>query len=178
LAISRTKKEELVEEYRELVEGSRGLILTGYSGLTVRETEELRAQIRKVGGEFHIVKNSLIALAMEKAGVTPPEGAFDGTTAIGFAEMDIPGVAKAMVDLAKDAGVLQIKGGVVEGGVYGPDQIERLAELPSLPALRAQLLGLLKAPSRGVVNSLADSVRRVVNVVKAYSDTEGAEASA
>lgn len=177
MAISRERKESLVETYRGLVEESRGLILTGYAGLSVNDTEELRAKIREVGGEFHIVKNSLMELAMQEAGVAAPEGSFEGTTAIGFADADIPSVAKAMVDLAKDAGVLQIKGGIVEGKVYGPSQIQHLAELPPLPVVQAQLLGLLQAPSRGVVNALADSMRRVLNVLNAYSESEGAAAA-
>lgn len=178
MAISRERKEALVEEYRGLVEESRGLILTGYAGLSVNDTEALRAKIREVGGEFHIVKNSLIELAMEQAGVSAPEGSFEGTTAIGFADADIPSVAKAMVDLAKEAGVLQIKGGIVEGKVYGPSQIQHLAELPPMPIVQAQLLGLLQAPGRRMVTALADSMRRVLNVLNAYSESEAAPPAA
>jgi large subunit ribosomal protein L10 len=177
LALSRKQKEELVEAYQDLVEDSRGLIVTGYTGLTVNDAEVLRGKIRQAGGEFHIVKNSLIKLAMEQAGVSAPEGSFDGTTAVGFADADIPAVAKAMVELAKDAGVLQIKGGIVEGKVYGAAQIERLASLPPMPVVQAQLLGLLQAPGGQVVNALADSMRRVLNVIKAYADSETAPAA-
>ena len=178
MAISREKKEELVEEYREIIERSRGLIMTGYSGLTVRDTEELRSQMREVGGEFHIVKNSLMELAMEKAGLPVPEGSLEGTTAVGFADQDIPTVAKAIVDLAKDKKVLEVKVGIIEGNIYQPARVEKLADLPPLPIVQGQLLGLLQAPGGRVVNTLASSVRQVVNVVKAYADTEAAEAGA
>jgi large subunit ribosomal protein L10 len=178
LAITREKKEQLVEEYREIIERSRGLILTGYNGLTVRDTEELRAKMREVGGEFHIVKNSLAELALEAAGVPVPEGSLEGTTAIGFAEHDIPTVAKAIVDLAKERNVLQVKAGIIEGNIYLPERVEKLADLPPLPIVRGQLLGLLQAPGGSVVNTLASSVRQIVNVVKAYSETETVEAGA
>ena len=178
MAITREKKEELVEEYREIIERSRGLIMTGYSGLTVRDTEELRNKMREVGGEFHIVKNSLVELAMEKAGVPVPEGSLEGTTAIGFADEDIPTVAKAIVDLAKDRKVLHVKAGIIEGNIYQPARIEKLADLPPLPVVQGQLLGLLQTPGGRVVNTLASSVGQVVNVVKAYSEQEGAEAGA
>ena len=178
MAITREKKEELVEEYREIIERSRGLIMTGYSGLTVRDTEELRSKMREVGGEFHIVKNSLIELAMERAGVPVPEGSLEGTTAIGFADQDIPTVAKAIVDLAKDRKVLELKVGIIEGNIYQPSRVEKLADLPPLPVVQGQLLGLLQAPAGRMVNTLAGSVRQIVNVVKAYSEQEGAEAGA
>ncbi|MFP3854494.1 MAG: 50S ribosomal protein L10 [Anaerolineales bacterium] len=178
MAISREKKEELVEEYREIIERSRGLIMTGYSGLTVRDTEELRSKMREVGGEFHIVKNSLIELAMEQAGLPVPEGSLEGTTAIGFADQDIPTVAKAIVELAKDRKVLEIKAGVIEGSIYQPSRVEKLADLPPLPIVQGQLLGLLQTPAGRMVNTLAGSVRQIVNVVKAYSEQESAEAGA
>lgn len=178
MAITREKKEELVEEYRQLVESSRGLILSSFSGLTVRATEDLRGEIRKAGGEFHVVKNSLIKLAMEQAGVPVPEGSMEGTTAIGFAEADIPRVAKAMVDLATEAEILQIKAGIIEGQVYQPAQIQHLAELPPLPEVRAQLLALIQRPGGGIAHALSDSLQRVVNVVKAFSESEGAPSAA
>jgi large subunit ribosomal protein L10 len=55
--------------------------------------------------------------------------------------------------------------------------VTRLAELPPLPVLRAQLLGLLQTPASRLAGVLAGSVRQVVNVIKAYSETE-AEAGA
>ncbi len=178
MAISRERKEELVEEYRELLERSAGIIISSHSGLTVNAAEELRAKIREVGGEFHIVKNSLMKLAMEEANVPIPDGSLDGTTAVGFADDDIPGVAKAIVDLAKDAEVVHIKAGIVRGAVYNDQQIARLAELPPLDVLRAQLMGLLEAPAGQLAGVLQGSVRQVVNVVKAYSETEEAGAAA
>lgn len=178
MAISRERKEELVQEYRALLERSAGIIISTHSGLTVRDAEDLRQKIRQVGGEFHVVKNSLMKLAMEEASVPIPDGSLEGTTAVGFADEDIPGVAKAIVDLAKDAEVVRVKGGIVRGAVYDDRQIERLAELPSLNVLQAQLMGLIEAPASQVAGVLAGSVRQVLNVMKAYSESEEASAVA
>jgi large subunit ribosomal protein L10 len=120
----------------------------------------------------------LIKLALEEAGVPVPEGSLEGTTAIGFAQDDIPAVAKALVDLAKDSQMLSIKAGIVEGKVYGALEIGRLADLPPLPIVQAQLLGLLQTPGGRVVNALAGSLRQVVQVIKAYSESEAAGAPA
>lgn len=178
MALSRERKEELVEEYRELLERSAGIIISSHSGLTVNASEELRAKIREVGGEFHIVKNSLMKLAMEDASIPIPDGSLEGTTAVGFADEDIPGVAKAIVDLSKDAEVVKVKAGIVRGLVYDDKQIERLAELPPLNVLQGQLLGLIETPASQLAGVLQGSVRQVVNVMKAYSETEEAAAPA
>jgi large subunit ribosomal protein L10 len=178
LAITKEQKQELVKSYRRLFEGSRGHVFTSYSGVTVADLEGLRKSLREVGGEFHIVKNSLMKLVLEEAGASVPEGAFDGTTAIGFATDDIPAVAKAIVDLAKEGELLKVKGAIVEGQVFSEAQVVRLAELPPLPVVQAQLLGVFKAPGRRVASVVASSVRQVMNVVKAYAESGSPEAEA
>lgn len=178
MAISRERKQKLVEEYRELLVRSAGIILSTHSGLTVKDTEDLRAKIREVGGEFHVVKNSLMKLAMDEAGVPVPDRSLEGTTAVGFADEDIPGVAKAIVDLAKDREVVRVKAGIVRGAVYDDKQISRLAELPPLNVLQGQLLGLLQTPASQVAGVIEGSLRQVLNVMKAYAETEGAEPAA
>lgn len=178
MAITKEKKSELVANYKELVDESRAMILTSYSGVTVKELEEVRRKIRELGGEFHVVKNTLFALVMEEAGITLPEDTYVGTTAIGFAVEEIPGVAKAIVDLAREVETVSIKGGLLEKAIYDASQIEMLADLPPLPVLRSQMLSVLQAPASRVAMSLAGSVRQLLNVTKAYAETEGASAPA
>lgn len=172
MAISREKKEKLVAEYRELLSGSRGILFSQYSGITVRDMEELRAKIREAGGSFHVVKNSLLTIALEEEGVAAPEGSLEGTTAVGFATEDVPAVAKALVDLAKERDVLRIKSAIVDGTIYGDTKVQRLAELPPLDVVRSQLIGVLLAPGSRVASVLSSSVRQVVNVVNAFAQSE------
>jgi len=177
LAISKEKKEELVANYHDLVTNSNGLIITSFSGVSVKELEIVRRQIRDLGGEFHIVKNTLFALAMNKVGMSLPEETYTGTTAIGFANEEIPAVAKVIVDLARDVEAVSLKGGLIEKIVYDAAQVEMLANLPPLPVLRAQLLSTLQAPGSSIARALASSVRQLVNVTKAFADKEEANAA-
>lgn len=176
MAITRARKQELVSQYRELIQKSSGMVLSSYSGLGVREMEELRRKVREAGGEFHVVKNSLLGLAMQEEGVPIPDGSLEGTTAVGFAQDDIPAVAKAIVDLARDGDAMKLKNAVIEGVVYASEKVERLAELPPLSVVQAQLLGLFQAPGGRLAGALAGSVRQVVNVFKAYAESGSPEA--
>ena len=174
MAITRARKEALVNQYKELAEKSSGMILTSFSGATVKDLQVLRGQIREVGGEFHIVKNNLMDLAFKELDLPLPEGATDGTTAIGFATEEIPAVAKAIVDLGDS---LQIKGGLIEGELIDRAGILRLADLPPMPVVQAQLLGLIRTPARQVAGVLAATLRQLAGVMHAYSKSEGAEAT-
>jgi large subunit ribosomal protein L10 len=177
LAISKERKEALVAQYRERLARSKGVILAAYAGLSVKEMDDLRRKIRELGGEFHVVQNRLAKLAFKEAGLPVPEEALVGTTAIGFMSEDVLAMAKVLVDAAKESEFLRVKSGVIDGVLYGPQQVERLAGLPPLPLLRAQLLGVLQAPASRVVGALAGSVRQLATVVRAYSE-KGAGAGA
>jgi large subunit ribosomal protein L10 len=177
LAITKAHKEALVNQYKELAENSSGIILASFSGVTVKDLQALRGQIREVGGEFHIVKNSLMDLAFKELDLPLPEGATDGTTAIGFAPEEVPAVAKAIVDLSREADVLQIKGGLIDGELIDQAGIMRLADLPPMPVVQAQLLGLITTPAGQVAGALAATLRQLAGVIHAYSTSEGAEAA-
>ena len=174
LAISKEKKQELVERYKQLLGDNSGVVLTSFTGLSVKDMEVLRGQIREAGGEFYVIKNRLAKLAFEDAGTPLPDEVLEGTTAAGFSDDGLPAVAKAIMELGKTSSGVKIKGGVVDGALYGARQMEQLAELPPLPVLRSQLLGVLQAPAGKFAGVMASSVRQVVNVVKAYADTEAA----
>jgi large subunit ribosomal protein L10 len=174
LAISKERKKALVTQYQELFSASSALIMTGYSGLSVKELEGLRRKIREVGGEFHIIKNNLADRAFKGTGLPMPEGSLEGPTAIGFAFEDVIGVAKAIVDLARDTEIAYVKGAVIEGVVYDTAQVTQMANLPPMPIVQAQLLSVLQAPASRVAGVLSGSVKQLVNVLNAYAETEAA----
>lgn len=176
MAISKEKKQELIAQYQELASNSQGMILTSFSGLSVKETETLRKQVREAGGTFHVVKNTLAKLAFDQAGLELPEGALEGTTAIGFTQEGITDLAKAIVDVVRETETLNVKGGLIEGLVYDARQIMRIASLPSLQVVQAQLLGVLQAPASRVAGALNGSVRQIVSVLNAYAKTAGEDA--
>ena len=170
MAISKTRRVELVKQYGELLKKSEALVITSYSGLRVKGIDQLRRKVRDASGEFHVVKNTLAAIAIKEAGLPVPEDLLGGSSAIGFAFSDVPGVAKAISEFAKDSEFVKVKGGVMGRKVLDAKQISALASLPPLPMVRAQLLGLLNTPATRLTGTIAGGVRQIVNVVKAYSE--------
>ena len=170
MAITKDRKAELVQQYVDLIQKSDGLILIEYRGLSMKGMDPLRRKIREASGELHVVKNTLAELALRQAGRDAPENLFTQTTAIGFAFTDLPSVAKALTGFAKDSEFVKVKGALLGSQVLTAKDVEALAELPPLPVLRAQLLGLITAPASRLTGVVASGVRQVVNVVKAYAD--------
>jgi large subunit ribosomal protein L10 len=177
LAVSKTHKNELVAEYQGWLGSSQAVILTEYLGLSMKEMDALREKIREAGGEFHVVKNTLGKLAFANAGYEVRPEYFEGSTAAGFIFRDPAGVAKAILDFARTAEVLRIKGGYLDAQPMSAQQITALAELPPLPVVRARLLGTLLAPASQLARLLAEPARQVASVLRAYSEKEMAPAA-
>jgi large subunit ribosomal protein L10 len=176
LAVSKERKKEIMEAYQDWLGNSQAVFLTEYIGLTMKDLDALRDKVREVGGEFHIIKNTLGKLAFEEAGYEVPQDYFLGSTAAGFAFEDAPAMAKAMADFSKSVGFLKIKGGYLEANILSAEEIIALAELPPLPIVQAQLLSTLLAPANQLVRTLAEPARQVASVFRAYADSESAPA--
>lgn len=178
MAITKARKEELLAQYDELIKNSKAIFLTEYSGMNVKKMNALRSKVYEADGTFHVTKNTLFKLALEKADKKLPENFLEGQLATGFALNEVPSLAKALVEFAKDEDNVTLHGGYFGDDFMTVEQIEALAKLPSLDQLRAQLLGLISAPARDVASILASGVRQVVNVVDAYAKSEEGAAEA
>lgn len=174
MALSKERKEELVAKYETWIKESEAIFLTEYSGLDMAAIDDLRGNVREAGGEFHIMKNRLAKLAFKAAGLEVPEEYLLGSTAVGIAYEDAPAVAKAIVDFAKDAEVVKIKGGFFSGDHVSGDDIIRLAKLPPLPVVRGQLLALFNTPATQLSRLLAEPGRQIAQILKAFADSGAA----
>ena len=177
MAISKERKNELIDQYNEWMDKSRAFFITDYIGLTMKDLDSLREKVREAGGEFHVVKNTLGKLAFDNAGLPYEEDLFIGTTAFGFAFEDAPALAKTMTDFAKSSDFLKIKAGSLDNQLLSAEDVRSLAELPPLPVLRGKLLGVLMAPASKLASVLAEPGRQVAAVIKAYADSESAPAT-
>jgi large subunit ribosomal protein L10 len=170
LAKSREQKEAMLAEYSEWLAKSQAVVLVEYTGVKMKDLDLIRAKARENGGEFHIVKNTLARLALEKAGYSVPADYAEKSTAIGFAFTDVAGFIKALTDATKGMEAVKVKGGFLEAKALNAAQVKSLGSLPPLPVLRSQLLGVLQAPASKLVRTLAEPGRSLAYVIKAYSD--------
>jgi len=157
-------------QYVDWVSKSKAVVLVEYSGLKMSNLDDIRTKVREAGGEFHIVKNTLAKLALEKAGFKVPAEYAENSTAIGFAFSDPSGFAKALTESTKGLEAVKIKGGFMGASTLNAAEVKALASLPTLPVMRAQLLGILQAPASKLVRTLAEPGRQVAYVVRAFSE--------
>jgi large subunit ribosomal protein L10 len=164
------RKKEQVRELQDLFKNSQVMIFTDYRGLKVSEITNLRRQLRDKGVEYHVTKNTLTTLAGGRSGLDNLETLLDGPTAIAFVGDDIPGATKVLTDFARTAKALQIRGGLVGRSVLNPDQVNDLTKILPREQYIAKVMGSLQSPISGMVNTLSQIIRGVVNVLQARVD--------
>ena len=163
------QKAEQVEVLTEKLRKAKVALLTDYRGLTVTQLQELRGRLRTGDVEYRVVKNTLARRAAEAAGVPDLQSELEGPVAIAFGYDDLSLPSKLINEFVRATRLkLDIKGGLVEGRVFTPDQVKQLADLPSRETLIAQLMGTLQSPVGQLVGIMQTPVQQLVGVLDAY----------
>ena len=176
MALSRQKKEQVLAQYQKWVDNSQAVVLVEYTGIKMADLDAIRAKLRDTGGEFHIVKNTFARKIFETNGMTVPAGYLEKSTAIAFAFKDAAATTKALTEATVKMDAIKLKGGLLGKQALTVAQVKALAELPPLPVVRAQLLGVLQAPASKLVRTLAEPARSLAYVLRAHSDQAQAAA--
>jgi len=176
LALSRDKKQEVLDQYKQWLDSSQAVVLVEYVGIKMADFDAIRAKVRDTGGEFHVVKNTLIRKVLENKGMTVPAGYLEKSTAMVFAFKDAAATTKALTEATIKMEAIKLKGGFLDAQTLSPAQVKALAELPPLPVVRSQLLGVLQAPAGKLVRTIAEPARSLASVFRAYADKAQAAA--
>jgi large subunit ribosomal protein L10 len=175
LAFTKQEKQELVATYEKWLKECKAAYVLSYQNMAMKDIDALRSDARELGGELHVVKNTLMNLALKNTGFEDV-GLFDKSSLVAFAFNDAASVAK-VVDKASASDQYEIKGGYLDGAPLSAASVTMLAKLPALPQMRAQLLALIQTPATQLVRTLMEPARQVAAVVKAYSEKSPAQAA-
>ena len=142
------KKQQVAQLAEDFKKANVG-VLVNYEGITVDKDTKLRKQLREAGCEYKVVKNTLLGLAFQEAGIQGLEEHLHGATAIAYSENGYTDAPKILSDYAKDNENFTVKAGFIDGDMVDAKSIDDLAKLPPKEVLVAQVLGGLNGPIQG-----------------------------
>jgi len=151
--MNKDKKKTYIEEMKNFFNKTSSVFVTHYQGLTVKQIDTLRAEMRKHGILFKITKNRITKLALEGSKFKKLENLFSGPTAVAFSEDAITS-AKILTKFAKSNSNLKIIGGIMEEEPLSVEDVEKIATLPTLTEARAQIVGILATPAQKIISIL------------------------
>jgi large subunit ribosomal protein L10 len=164
--MDRREKERVVLELHERLQEFKAVIFTDYRGLNVEGITRLRRQLREASVEYRVVKNTLMRLAAKETSLEGLLNLFVGPTAMAISNDDPVAPARVLTEFSKEMPMLEIKGGLIEGRLVGPSEIEGLARLPGREVLVGNLLQVLKGGQFRLVSVLSAHIRRLVQVLE------------
>lgn len=170
----RSEKEAVVAEILAKFNAASAVVLTEYRGLTVTEIATLRRQLRELGCEYRVYKNTLARFAAREAGFEGFDALLVGPTAIAFVDGDVAAVAKTLKEYSKTNAKLVITGGVVAKKLVSANDVQVLADLPSREVMLSQFAGLLQSPLVKTANLLQALPRNMAYGLKALIDQKDA----
>ena len=165
--MERKKKQKVMEEMGARLKGTNALFLTEYIGMNVAQTNRLRRDLGKAGAEFEVIKNTLFKIASAGTDVESIHDQFTGPNAVIYSYKDPTGVAKALSLLSKEMPKLKIKSGLLGKQRLSPEQITKLASLPSRELLIGRFLGTMKGMPQRLVNVLQGNLMQLMMVLNA-----------
>ena len=151
--ISKEKKKIYIDEMKSIFSKTNSIFITQYQGLTVKQIDELRSEMRKHGILFKITKNKITKLALEGTKFKKLEDLFTGPTAVAFSEDAITS-AKILTKFAKSNSKLKIIGGIMDEEPLSVEEVANIATLPTLSEARAKITGILASPAQKIISIL------------------------
>lgn len=173
MALTKEKKQEVVEEVKNLLDSSKMTVLAAYKGTSVKAMQQLRHDARNSGTSVKVFKNRLVIKALEandKFSDIDMKN-FKGQLLYAFNSEDEVAPAQVLFNFNKLSGTIEFVGAIsADGRFIEAEEVKNLATLPSKEQLRAMVTGTLQGPISGFVGVVNGNLRGLITVLNARAD--------
>ena len=169
--MNRQEKALVVDELKKDLLSSQASFVVVFRGLNVEKMQQLRSELRAKGGSLKVAKARLMKRAVGgEAGVSELSEFFKDQIGLVFADEEVAGVAKVLVDFSKENNALGLVTGYFDSRVVAKEKIAQIASLPPKEVLLAQLCGTLQAPISGLARALNMMILKLLFALKQIED--------
>lgn len=171
--MNKDQKSQYIDDLAQDLSQANVFYLADTSGLTVETINQLRRRCFQQNIELRVVKNTLLAKAMERVegrnyGELP--SVLGGPTSILFAEVgNVP--AKLIKEFRKKNEKPLLKGAYIEEAIFvGDNQLDALEAIKSREELIGDIIGLLQSPAKNVISGLQGGGQKIVGILKTLEE--------
>ncbi len=171
--MSKPVKNLITESYKKRFEGLTGAVVIDIRGIEANDNNTLRAELAEKQIKVAIVKNSLARRAFEDTDMAGLRDVLTGPAALVYPTSDetsVVSVARELIDQAKKLANLEFKGALLDGILFGPDEIKKLSEYPTKEEAQAQAVQILLSPGQNLAGAAVGPGRKIASIIKALQD--------
>lgn len=170
MALTLKEKKAVVSEVAEIASQAYSAVAAEYRGLSVEEMTALRARARDGGVYLRVVKNTLARRAVEGTEFECMQDGFTGPLVLAFSREEPGAAARLVKDFAKDHDKLVPRLVSFGGQMLAPEELDRLASLPTRDQALSMLMAVMKAPIEKLARTLNEVPGKLVRTVAAVRD--------
>jgi large subunit ribosomal protein L10 len=171
--VDRAQKEKVVEELGQIFASSGVVVVAHYAGVTVKQMQELRAQMRAIGGSVRVAKNKLAKIALEGTPSARMGDLLTGMTVMAFSP-DPVAAAKVCEAYAKTNEKFVILGGAMGSAVLDPAGVKAVATMPSREELIASIVACIGAPAAQLAGAIGAPAANIAGILKTIEEKAAA----
>ncbi len=168
--MNRDQKAAVIDEVTTQLREAEAVYAVDYRGTSVTQAAELRSKLRDADTRFRVVKNTLTERAADDAGAEALKPFLQGPTALVFVNGDAAIAAKVLADFRRASGLLEFKGGWMNGDVLSAEQVDAIAKLPSRDVLYGRLVGLVASPLTGLASAMGGLIGGLARQLQQMAD--------
>lgn len=165
-------KKAIVAEVSAVAQKAVSVVAAEYSGLTVAQLTELRARAREASISVRVVRNNLARLAFAGTSFSCMDPVLVGPLVLAFSLEEPSAAARIFRDYSKKWDKLQVKALSIEGQLYGAQDLDRVANLPTRLEAIARLMSVMQGPITKLVRTMAEPHAKLVRTLAAVRDSK------
>ena len=166
--MNREQKSNYVSSLKESLNNNEAMMIYHYQGLNVNQLDDLRNQMREAGALLQVTKNRITKIALKDTQHEEAISLFSGQTGVALSKDPIT-LAKTLVNFQKKNDMLKIVGGVMDSKVLAPEDVAKIATLPTLDEARAKIAAILQTPAQQLISILLAPGAKIANLAHAKS---------
>jgi large subunit ribosomal protein L10 len=170
--MNREEKSQVIDTLTGKLTDNNIIYLADISGLNALQTSNLRRACFKANINLAVVKNSLLAKAMERSDKDFGElsETLKGNTSIMISDTgNAP--AKVIKEFRKTSDKPLLKGAYIEEAVYvGDDQLSTLVSIKSKEELIGDIITILQSPAKNVISALQSGGSKLSGILTTLSE--------
>lgn len=174
MALNLEQKKVVVAEVAEIAEKAYSAVAAEYSGISVDDMTELRANARKENVYLRVIKNNLAKKAVNGTDFECMGDGFKGPLVTAFSLEDPGAAARVIDDFAKGNDKLIVKMVSISGKLLDPSEIKTLAKMPTYDQSISMLMAVMKAPVEKLARTMKEVPGKLVRTVEAVKNAKEA----